>query len=79
MRDTLLTAAILTQKYSKDPKALLDWIHPIFGNLSPVETRNLLQPVVVHYFEIVNIRDEKRVILEVDQNVKGTFVVKRKR
>ncbi|MBK8506175.1 MAG: Rpn family recombination-promoting nuclease/putative transposase [Saprospiraceae bacterium] len=59
LQHTLLRAAVLTQKYSRDPNALLDRIQTIFGTLSPQEARNLLQPLVVYYFEIVDIGDEK--------------------
>lgn len=63
LKNTLLRAAILTQKYSRDPRALLDHIQNIFGALTPKEARNLLQPLAVYYFEIVDIRDEKLVEL----------------
>ena len=48
----LLTSALLTQKYSRDGKALLDKIELIFGSVNRGRKENLIQAIVVYFMQL---------------------------
>ncbi len=52
-----LASALFIQKYSHDPIFLADKIHQIFAALDPTQSRNLTQPFLVYFFEIVELED----------------------
>jgi hypothetical protein len=55
LQDAWLRAALLTQKFSHDPKALLDRISSIFRTLAEVRGGNFIQLLTVYFIGIVQI------------------------
>ncbi len=52
-----LASSLFVQKYSHDPDFLADKIRQIFAALDPTQSRNLTQPFLVYFFEIVELED----------------------
>jgi len=53
----LLSSALLTQKYSREPNALFEKINLIFGSINEVRDKNLIQAIVVYYIHLIQEKD----------------------
>ena len=53
----LLSSALLTQKYSRDSKALFEKLNMIFGSINRGRKENLIEAIIVYYMQLIEVKD----------------------
>ncbi len=76
IRNSLLSSALLLQKYVRTPKVLLQKIHDIFSTLDPAGDRNLLPVFFVYFVEVSQIPPEKieQLLAQLPTTIKSDFM-----
>lgn len=69
--DSLLTSALLLQKYAANPQELQNKLNMIYSKLDSVRDRNLLRIMIVYSLQIVKIETIQKAIMSVSPNIKN--------
>lgn len=76
LSEGLLTSALLTQKYTGEPELLAEKFNNIFSILESWQNRNLLESLIVYYFDIIVIEKNrlKNLVEKLPEVMKTEFI-----
>ncbi len=76
LANALLSAALLTQKYSHQPEALLKKFNSIFSILESWTGRNLFHSLIVYYIDLIEVEREEiiKLIDQIPEAMKTEFI-----